>query len=166
MMTLQRVYHARARDATGTNHVACQGETMDTMTDTSQTARARSAGAARSPVPSTRGKIEVSAQAIAALAGHAVIQCYGVVGVTTRRPRFGALPLLPPEHYDRGILVRFIQDHIAIDVYVVLEHGLRISEIAHNLIKDVKYEVEQALGLPVVEVNVNVQALRVNERVS
>jgi uncharacterized alkaline shock family protein YloU len=62
--------------------------------------------------------------------------------------------------------VRFIHDHIAIDVYVVLEHGLRISEIAHNLIKDVKYEVEQALGMPVVEVNVTVQALRVNEPVS
>lgn len=111
------------------------------------------------------GKIEISAHAIAALAGHAVIRCYGVVGLTTKRPRFGVLPLLLPEQYSRGIEVRFISDHIAIDVYVVLEHGLRISEIAHNLIKDVKYEVEQALGLPVVEVNVNVQALRVNGRV-
>jgi uncharacterized alkaline shock family protein YloU len=115
---------------------------------------------------SPRGVIEVSPRAIAALAGHAIVQCYGVIGITTRRPRLGALPLLPPEQYSRGIAVRFIHDHIAIDVYVVLEHGLRISEIAHNLIKDVKYEVEQALGMPVVEVNVTVQALRVNEPVS
>ena len=140
------------------------------MTDTPPTAPRQSAGMAPSTKhhPASRarlGKIEVSAHAIAALAGHAVIQCYGVVGITTRRPRFGVLPLLLPEQYSRGIEVRFINDHIAIDVYVVLEHGLRISEIAHNLIKDVKYEVEQALGLPVVEVNVTVQALRVNDRV-
>ena len=134
---------------------------MPDMTETSQAVRSDFSPAA----PTSRGKIEVSAQAIAALAGHAVIRCYGVVGITTPRPRFGALTLLSPEHYGRGIAVRFIHDHVAIDLYVVLEHGLRISEIAHNIIKDVKYEVEQALGLPVVEVNVNVQALRVNERV-
>lgn len=142
------------------------------MTDTLRLTRRRQAAglspsaAARAFTPSRPGKIEISPQAVAALAGHAVIQCYGVVGITTRHPRFGVLSLLPPEQYGRGIEVRFISDHIAIDVYVVLEHGLRISEIAHNLIKDVKYEVEQALGLSVVEVNVNVQALRVNERVS
>jgi len=45
---------------------------------------------------------------------------------------------------------------------VVFEYGLRISEIARNLIKDVKYAVEQALGLRVVEVNVYVQGLRVS----
>lgn len=141
------------------------------MTDTPRSAPRRHAAdlapSNRQPPASHSrpGKIEISAHAISALAGHAVIHCYGVVGITTRRPRFGVLPLLPPEQYSRGIEVRFINDHIAIDVSVVLEHGLRISEIAHNLIKDVKYEVEQALGLPVVEVNVNVQALRVNERV-
>lgn len=99
--------------------------------------------------------------AIATLAGRAVTECYGVVGIAARRSRFGMLELLPPEHYSRGIDVRFVRDHIAIEVYVVLEHGLRISEIAHNLIKDVRYAVEQSLGLAVVEVNVNVQGLRV-----
>lgn len=111
--------------------------------------------------PVQRGRVEVSATAIATLAGRAVTECYGVVGIVARHPRFGALELLPPEHYRRGIDVRFVRDHIAIEVYVVLEHGLRISEIAHNLIKDVRYAVEQSLGLAVVEVNVNVQGLRV-----
>ncbi len=111
------------------------------------------------------GKIEVSARAIATIAGRAVAECYGVVGVATSRSRLGGLEILAPDQYARGIEVRFVDDHVAIQVYVVLEYGLRISEIARNLIKDVKYAVEHTLGLPVVEVNVNVQGLRVNGQV-
>jgi len=110
------------------------------------------------------GKIEVSAQAIASVAGRAVAECYGVVGLAARHPRFGTLELLSHPHERRGVEVRFVEDHIAIDVYVILEYGLRISEIARNLIKDVKYAVEHALGLSVVAVNVNVQDLRITRR--
>ncbi|MGH2514191.1 MAG: Asp23/Gls24 family envelope stress response protein [Ktedonobacterales bacterium] len=109
-----------------------------------------------------QGKIEVSPRAIATVAGRAVAECYGVVGIAARRPRLGAVELLAPEHYRRGVEVRFTDDHIAIEVYVVLEHGLRITEIAHNIMESVKFAVERTLGLRVVRINVNVQALRVS----
>jgi uncharacterized alkaline shock family protein YloU len=111
-----------------------------------------------------RGTIEVSARAIATVAGRATIECYGVVGVADRLAPFGWLRILPPERYSRGIEVRFIEDHVAIDLHVVLEYGLRIAEIARNLIKDVKYAVEHTLGLPVVEVNVDVEGVRLSDR--
>jgi len=112
--------------------------------------------------PSQRGKIEVAPRAIATIAGRAVAECYGVVGVAARRShRPGLVELLPAEQYSRGVEVRFADDHIVIEVHVVLEHGLRISEIAHNIMAGVKFAVERALGLRVVAVNVNVQALRV-----
>jgi|SRR6185312_13880965 len=108
------------------------------------------------------GKIEVSTRAIATVAGRAVAQCYGVVGIAARHPRFATVETLPPEQYGRGVEVRFVDDHVSIDLYVVLEHGLRISEIAHNIMSNVKFAVERTLGLPVVRINVNVQALRVS----
>lgn len=108
------------------------------------------------------GKIEVSPRAIATVAGRAVSRSYGVVGVAARHPRFTTVETLSPEQYHRGVEVRFADDHVTIDLYVVLEHGLRISEIAHNIMSNVKFAVEQTLGLPVVRVNVNVQALRVS----
>lgn len=112
--------------------------------------------------PEFPGKIEVAPRAIATVAGRAVAECYGVVGIAARHPRFGVVELLPSEQYGRGVEVRFSDDYITIDVYVVLEHGLRITEIAHNIMANVKFAVERALGLRVVRVNVNVQALRVS----
>ncbi|HLJ80234.1 MAG TPA: Asp23/Gls24 family envelope stress response protein [Ktedonobacterales bacterium] len=111
-----------------------------------------------------QGKIEVSPRAIATVAGRAVAECYGVVGIAARRARFGVVELLAPEDYRQGVEVRFTADHIAIEVYVVLEHGLRITEIAHNIMQNVKFAVERTLGLRVVRINVNVLALRVNGR--
>lgn len=115
-----------------------------------------------SPRGSWPGKIEVSSRAIATVAGRAVAECYGVVGMAARRTRFGAVVVLGPRQYSRAVEVRFSDDHVTIDVYVVLEYGLRITEIAHNMMSNVKFAVERALGLRVVRVNVNVQALRVS----
>lgn len=109
-----------------------------------------------------RGKIEVSQRAIATVAGRAVAECYGVVGITPRHQRPGAAVMLTPERYGRGVVVRFTQEYVDIDLYVVLEHGLRITEIAHNIMANVKFAVERTLGLRVVQVNVNVQSLRVS----
>ena len=108
------------------------------------------------------GKIEVSTRAIATVAGRAVAQCYGVVVIAARHPRFATVETLAPDQFSRGVEVRFVDDHVTIDLYVVLEHGLRISEIAHNIMSNVKFAVERTLGMPVVRINVNVQALRVS----
>jgi uncharacterized alkaline shock family protein YloU len=43
---------------------------------------------------------------------------------------------------------------------VIVQYGMRISEVAHNLQETVKFEVERAVNVPVVEVNVNVQGVR------
>lgn len=107
------------------------------------------------------GRVEISPHAIATIAGRAVAQCYGVVGVANRRLRFGRVELAPPGEYARGVDVRFEDGHIVVDVYVVLEYGLRISEVAQSVMATVKFAVESALGARVVRVNVNVQALRV-----
>jgi uncharacterized alkaline shock family protein YloU len=113
------------------------------------------------------GKIEVSPRAIETIAGRAVAECYGVVGIAARHARRpGLVETLPPERYDRGVEVRFSNGGIIIDVHVVLEYGLRITEIAHNIMASVKFAVERPLRRQVLSVNVNVQALRVQAQAS
>ena len=53
-----------------------------------------------------------------------------------------------------------VEDGLAIDVYVIVQYGIRISEVAHNLQETVKFEVERSVNVPVGKVNVNVQGVR------
>ena len=57
----------------------------------------------------------------------------------------------------------FPEGRVLIELYVVIEYGTRISEVARNIMSNVKFAVESALGVSVVQVNVNVQDIRVSE---
>ena len=109
------------------------------------------------------GKVEVSRNAIATMAGRAVTQSYGVVGMASHRLTDGIAEILQQDNYSRGVEVRFRDGQLVIDLYVVLEYGTRISEVARNIMGNVKFAVEKSVGLPVAEVNVNVQDLRVSD---
>jgi uncharacterized alkaline shock family protein YloU len=105
------------------------------------------------------GKIEVLPNAIHTIATQAVTECYGVVGIAARRLRNGKAVLLPLEQNNQGVQIRVGNDQIIVEVYVVLEYGLRMSEIAHNIMSSVKFAIEKMLGVPVAQVNVNIQGL-------
>ncbi len=106
------------------------------------------------------GRIEVFPTAVAAIAGHAALRCYGISGMAARGLRDGFAELLRREHVDKGVDVVAVEDGLVIDVYVIVQYGVRISEVAHNLQETVKFEVERSVNVPVFKVNVNVQGVR------
>jgi len=108
------------------------------------------------------GRIKVSPSAIAGVVSAAVLQCYGVVGIAGRRIRGGRAEMLSEDRYEQGIAVAMEGETVSIDVYVVVEYGTRISEVAHNIINTVGAAVRRTLGAVPVRVNVNVQGLRIS----
>jgi len=107
------------------------------------------------------GQIDISSAAIATIANQAINQCYGVVGMSSKNVVDGIARLLTRDGR-RGIDVRMEGNEIAIDVYVIVEHGMRIRTVAESIQNTTKYHVENVLGLPVREVNVFVQGLRLS----
>ena len=105
------------------------------------------------------GKIEVLPNAIHSIVVQAAYECYGVLGIASPRLHNGQAVLLPLEQSNQGVHVRIVDRQLVIDIYVVLEYGLRISEIAHNIMSRVKFSLEKMLDIPVARVNVNVQGL-------
>jgi uncharacterized alkaline shock family protein YloU len=110
------------------------------------------------------GRVEVFPSAVAAIAGHAAMGCYGITGMAARGLRDGVAELLRRESVDRGVEVVEVEGGLAIDVFVIIQYGIRITEVAHNLQETVRFEVERAVNVPVVEVNVNVQGVREERR--
>ena len=109
------------------------------------------------------GKIEISTEAVASLVENALLQSYGVVGLADRN-RFETWRrgLLKSGSEHRSILVEVTDDGLVIDIYLIIEYGTRISEVARGVINRIKYAVEKTIGLPVLAVNVHVQGLRVS----
>lgn len=108
-----------------------------------------------------RGRIDVSPMAIASIVNDAVLSCYGVVGTASKDLPTGIATALSAER-KRGVEVRVKDGRIVIDVYVIVEYGTRIAVVARSVMNVVKFSVERALGVPVAEVNVHVESLRVS----
>lgn len=108
------------------------------------------------------GSIHVSPRAIATIAYHAARESYGVVGLASKNFVNGITQALvkDPTH---GIEVHYDGLHINIDIYIIIEYGTRIKSVANSVSNTVRYHVEKALGLPVNQVNVHVQGLRISE---
>lgn len=107
------------------------------------------------------GLIEYADDVLAAIAGTATMECYGVVGMASKRTTDGLWELLKRENLSKGIRILSDGDEVAVDIYIIVEYGTKISVIANNIIQKVKYTLEGVTGLKVSKVTVYVQGVRV-----
>ncbi len=87
-----------------------------------------------------------------------------VVGVTNKNLAGDLAEILQRDSWRRGVEVHMHGNEIVIDLYVVLEYGVRFSEVAQNIMSNVKYTVERALGVPIRAVNVHIQGVRMSSK--
>ncbi|GAW30966.1 Asp23/Gls24 family envelope stress response protein [Carboxydocella sp. JDF658] len=110
------------------------------------------------------GKIQISEDVIAVIAGNAAMECYGLVGMASRKITDGLAELFRGDQAHKGVYVtRTDEQEVSIDLYIIVQYGVKISEVAHNIQERVKYLVENTTGLRVARVNVTVQGVRLQE---
>ena len=107
------------------------------------------------------GRITVTDEAIAQIAGTTALECYGIVDLVSKRLSDSIADLMKKKRVSRGVKVITNGDRILIDLYVVLKYGVSIDAVAQSLRKSVKYGVERFTGMVVDTVNVNVAGIRV-----
>lgn len=103
------------------------------------------------------GRISVSSDAIAQIVGHTAAECYGVVGMAGRGR---VARLLARDKLTQGIEVAGRDGALTLDLYVIVEYGLNLAEVAATVRSRVGYEVERLTGLPVAAVEVHIQDVR------
>jgi uncharacterized alkaline shock family protein YloU len=84
-----------------------------------------------------------------------------VVGLASRSFAAGLAQSITRDP-NRGVAVRYAEDGLDIDVFVIIEYGTRVASVAHSVANSVHYQVEKTIGLKVNAVNVHVQGLRVS----
>lgn len=109
------------------------------------------------------GSIQISSQAIATLTKQTVLEVYGVVGLAGKTKfddwRRG---LFRSQKNHHGVTVRMDEEGVVVDLYLIIEYGTRISEVARSVMRRVSYVLNKQVGLPAAAVNVHVQGLRVS----
>ncbi len=107
------------------------------------------------------GSVNISETVIATVCGVAAMECYGLVGMAPRNVSEGLSELLRIEAYERGVDVQSHEDSISVRLYIVVQYGVKISEVARIVQERVKYAIEQHLGLKAHSIDVRVVSVRV-----
>lgn len=108
------------------------------------------------------GEIIIENDVIAQYAGHAALDCFGIVGMATISVRDGLAKLLKGDNISKGVNVIVDEDNsIVIDFHIIVAYGVSITAATDNLVRTVKYQVEDMTGLNVKSINVLVEGIRV-----
>ncbi len=108
------------------------------------------------------GEIIIENEVIAQYAGHAALECVGIVGMATISMRDGIAKLLKGDSISKGVNVEIDEDNnLSIDFHIIVAYGVSISTVCDNLISTVKYSVEEMTGLEVKAINIFVEGVRV-----
>ena len=104
------------------------------------------------------GAVIISEEVVKTVAGMAIVDIEGVAGMS------GGLAgdfteMLGRKSVSKGIKVIVGEKETAIDIFVDLDYGARIPDVASNIQNKVKNAVESITGLIVVEVNIHVQGV-------
>ena len=104
------------------------------------------------------GGLRISDDVVGVIAGMAATEVPGVAGMSGGLGG-GIAEMLGRKNLSKGVKVEVGEKEAAIDLFVIVEYGVRIPDVASQIQVNVKQAIEGMTGLSVVEVNVHVQGV-------
>ena len=110
------------------------------------------------------GEVNIVPEVIATIISRTVIGIPGVAGLATRA-KGGIGTLLGTKELEKGINVDLRENkEVSTTISVILEYGSIIIDVAKEIQKKVKGELEAKTGLKVTGINVNIQGVHIEEK--
>ncbi len=106
------------------------------------------------------GEIRISSKVISAVAGGAVVECFGVKGMAMRSDIDGLVHLLRRESVSKGVKVVFNDDGtVSLDLHIMVDTGVNMPAISRSIISEVRYIVSSTTSVEVRDVNIFIDSL-------
>lgn len=106
------------------------------------------------------GVVRISDDVVAVIAGLAASEVAGVAGMGGGGGLAGSVSeMLGKKNLSKGVKVQVGDKQVAVDLYIIVEHGARIPVVARTVQENVKNAIANMTGLEVVEANVHVQGV-------
>lgn len=106
------------------------------------------------------GTVKIANEVVAIVAGLAATEVEGIAGMSGGITG-GISEMLGMKNLSKGVKVEVGEKESAIDIFVIVDYGSKISEVALKVQENVKEAVETMTGLKVIEANVNVQGVNI-----
>lgn len=104
------------------------------------------------------GQIRIANEVVGIISGLAATEIAGVAGMSAGIAG-GIAEMLGKKSLAKGVRVEVGEKEAAVDLYVIMEYGVSIPDVAWQVQENVKKAIESMTGLDVVEVNVHVQGV-------
>ena len=111
-----------------------------------------------SPEQEDVGAVKIADEVVSIIAGLAATEVAGIAGMSGGLVG-GIAEMLGKKNLSKGVKVEVGEKQAAVDLYVIIEYGSRVPDVAIRVQENVKRAIETMTGLEVVEVNVHVQGL-------
>ncbi|WP_353892380.1 Asp23/Gls24 family envelope stress response protein [Proteinivorax hydrogeniformans] len=105
------------------------------------------------------GSVKIADEVVAVIAGIAATDIEGVAGMSGGVAG-GIAEMLGRKNLSKGVKVNVGETETTIDIYIVVDYGVKITEVSKNIQEQVKQSVENMTGLNVLEVNIHVQGVK------
>lgn len=104
------------------------------------------------------GSIRIADEVVRIIAGLAATEVQGVAGMSGGLAG-GIAEILGRKNLSKGVKVEVGEKEAAADIYVIVDYGAKIPDIASEIQQKVKKAVNDMTGLNVKEVNVHIQGV-------
>ena len=103
------------------------------------------------------GIVKISDEVVAVIAGLACSEVKGIVGISSGIVGGITQILSGKKNLSKGVKVNVGENDATIDIFIVVEYGVKIPEVASEVQNSVKKAVESMTGLSVSAINIFVQ---------
>lgn len=103
--------------------------------------------------------VRIADDVVGVIAGIAAMEIEGVAGMSGGFAAEVGERMTGKKNLAKGVKVQVGEKEAAVDLYLVVEYGVRIPDVAQKVQENVKRSVESMTGLECVEINIHVQGV-------
>ncbi|MDR5658192.1 Asp23/Gls24 family envelope stress response protein [Serpentinicella sp. ANB-PHB4] len=104
------------------------------------------------------GEVKIAEEVVATIVGLAATEVAGVAGMSGGLAN-GIAEKLGKRSLSKGVKLEISSNEVAIDLYIIVDYGTKIPDIAWDIQSNVKKVVETMIGIKATEVNIHVQGV-------
>ena len=106
-----------------------------------------------------KGYLEILPDVLCAICGYAANRCLWVKSIAPASAADSIAGMFGVGKLYRGVRVTEQEQGIDIELHIRIKHGMNISAVCSSIIDEVRYTVENATGIRVLNINVCVDGL-------